>query len=206
MYSKFASDFRIQVTFSGPFRSFLTARYPYNYVTQACAKCQEEIEISYPEKVSYYGDLQRRVIAAGESYNIYLRIYNGTEQSDALLFPSGLELRAYLIQRPVALASRECTATDPHNDTSLCYDFRDFQLTSAVYTDENGFATFNFMAVANYRGLYRLVFTVGTSTSGANFLTQMFEIEVVSFMSADDCTTAAQAVPKEFQRCLLEQN
>ena len=169
-------------------------------MTQACAKCPEVIVITYPEKVSYYSDLQRRVVGAGESYYIYLRVYNGTVQSDDLLFPTGLELRSYLIGRPANLAARQCTASDPRNDTSLCYSFRDFDLTSAVFTDSYGFASFHFMATAKYSGLYRLVFTVGTSSSGANFFTQVLEIEVVDFVSADDCSSAQSASPKSYQR------
>jgi hypothetical protein len=180
-----------------------TARYPSNEITQACASCPEVITVTYPEKVSYYVDLQRRTVTAGDLHYIYLRVYNGTQLSDDTLFPATLELRSYLIQRPTALAARQCAGSDPRNDTTLCYDFRDFQITQAVFTDPNGYATFLFMANAKYRGLYRVVFTVGASSSGANFFTQSVEIEVVGLASTDDCSTALQAIgtaPKAFQR------
>ena len=180
-----------------------TARYPSNEVTQACARCPEVITVTYPEKVSYYVDLQRRTVTAGDSHYIYLRVYNGTQLSDDTLFPASLELRSYLIQRPAALAERQCSWADPRNDTTICYDFRDFEMTQAVFTDANGYATFLFMANAKYRGLYRVVFTVGNSASGANFLTQSVEIEVVGLASTNECSTALQAVgtaPKAFQR------
>ncbi len=180
-----------------------TARYPNSEVTQACAKCPEVLTLTYPEKVTYYSDLQRRTVTAGSSHYIYLRVYNGTQQSDDTLFPASLELRSYLLQRPAALASRQCAGADPRNDTTICYDFRDFELTQAVFTDPNGYATFLFRATSKYRGLFRMVFTVGTSTSGANFLTQSVEIEVVGLASTHDCSDALQAVgtePKAFQR------
>jgi hypothetical protein len=189
------------------------------------------------ERASYYGATQRRIVPMDEGtdvrHRIYLRLYNGGAVLDDVpgdrtdLFPSGIQVFAYLVSAPEGFPGTKGTGTWPtgrppercvaaaDKRRQDCWHDDDLILTAlpaslgmVSTTDDMGVARFQFRSVRT--GLYRILFAVGSRASANDFATLM-EIEVVRFRSSANCLDPARFVPslspyiKNFDRCPYRQ-
>lgn len=168
-------------------RPHWTAAAPYALLpTSRHPRVPPEIADSrYPQRSTWYGTLKTRWVVAGTREIIRVRLYEGTALTDELVYPVNVELKTYLLSGPEGFPNRRCAAGDLDD---VCYTSAELAFTSAPRTDIDGYAAFAFQATTP--GKYRFLLTVGTSVSGGNYFSPVFEIENVPFSAANDCAEA----------------
>eukprot|EP00960_Hanusia_phi_P077355 768681-Hanusia_phi.AAC.9 len=144
----------------------------------------------FPQRSSYYGSLEARLASVETPYSFWIRIYDGTAISDALLFPARVPVNMYMISAPQSFPSslQACSTYI----TTDCFSPNDFSFTASSVTDSYGYAGLQVSSSLKYQGIFRFVVTIGSvGQSGSNFFSQIFEIVfAASLKAAFDCTVA----------------